>query len=101
MFRPARLRPRAEHADFDAYMQNALPRSARWQLRKKFKATYGENLALTVIDDARDAIEEIYPLYLQVFDRSKFRFEKLTADYFRRLGSDKEGQDPLLYLAPG
>jgi len=77
-----------EHDDFDAYMQNALPRSARWQLRKKFKATDGETLALTVTDDARDAIDEIYPLYLQVFDRSKFRFEKLTADYFRRLGSD-------------
>jgi len=77
-----------EHDDFDAYMQNALPRSARWQLRKKFKATDGETLVLTVTDDARDVIDEIYPLYLQVFDRSKFRFEKLTADYFRRLGSD-------------
>jgi hypothetical protein len=42
-----------EHDDFDAYMQNALPRSARWQLRKKFKATHGETLALTVVDDAR------------------------------------------------
>jgi Acetyltransferase (GNAT) domain len=77
-----------EHDDFDAYMQNALPRSERWQLRKKFKATYGETLTFTVTDDARDAVDEIYPLYLQVFDRSKFRFEKLTADYFRRLGSD-------------
>ncbi|MGY2806826.1 hypothetical protein ACVIHF_003556 [Bradyrhizobium sp. USDA 4506] len=77
-----------EHDDFDAYMQNALPRSARWQLRKKFKATDGETIALTVTDDARDAVDEIYPLYLQVFDRSKFRFEKLTADYLRRLGSD-------------
>lgn len=37
-----------EHDDFDAYMQNALPRSARWQLRKKFKATDGETLALTL-----------------------------------------------------
>jgi predicted N-acyltransferase len=77
-----------EHDDFDAYMQNVLPRSARWQLRKKFKATNGESLALTVNDDARNAIDEIYPLYLQVFERSKFRFEKLTADYFRRLGDD-------------
>jgi hypothetical protein len=55
-----------EHDDFDAYMQNALPRSARWQLRKKFKATNGETIALTVTDDARDAVDEIYPLYLQV-----------------------------------
>jgi hypothetical protein len=77
-----------EHDDFDAYMQNALPRSARWQLRKKFKATDGDTIVLTVTDDARDAIDEIHPLYLQVFDRSKFRFEKLTADYLRRLGSD-------------
>jgi len=77
-----------EYDDFGAYMQNALPRSARWQLRKKFKATDGETIALTVTGDARDVIDEIYPLYLQVFDRSKFRFEKLTADYFRRLGSE-------------
>jgi hypothetical protein len=77
-----------EHDDFDAYMQKALPRSARWQLRKKLKAADGEAITLTVTDDASDAIDEIYPLYLQVFDRSKFRFEKLTADYLRRLGSD-------------
>ena len=77
-----------EHNDFDAYMQAALSRSARWQLRKKFKATDGEAIALTVTKDASDAVDEVYPLYLQVFDRSKLRFEKLTADYFRRLGSD-------------
>ncbi|QOZ38136.1 GNAT family N-acetyltransferase [Bradyrhizobium sp. CCBAU 53421] len=77
-----------EHEDFDAYMQNALPRSARWQLRKKLKATDGVPLVLTVTDDAGDAVDDIHPLYLQVFDRSKFRFEKLTADYLRRIGSD-------------
>jgi predicted N-acyltransferase len=77
-----------EHDDFGACMQKALPRSARWQLRRKFKATDGETIALTVTNDARDVIDEIYPLYLQVFNRSKFRFEKLTADYFHRLCSD-------------
>ncbi|MHC2250605.1 hypothetical protein ACVILK_000297 [Bradyrhizobium embrapense] len=77
-----------EHEDFDAYMQHALPRSARWQLRKKFKATDGVPLVLTVTDDAGDAVDDIHPLYLQVFDRSKFRFEKLTAEYLRRVGSD-------------
>ncbi|MGY4478170.1 GNAT family N-acetyltransferase [Bradyrhizobium sp. USDA 3364] len=77
-----------EHDDFEAYMRTALSRSARWQLRKKFKATDGETIVLTVTDDASDAVDEIHPLYLQVFERSKFRFEKLTTDYVRRLGGD-------------
>ncbi|MDW6023148.1 GNAT family N-acetyltransferase [Mesorhizobium sp. BAC0120] len=86
-----------EYEDFDAYLKNALPRSARWQLRKKFKATEGETLALTVTDDAKDSIDEIYPLYLQVFERAKLRFEKLTDDYFRRLGSDM-GDKTLFFI---
>jgi hypothetical protein len=76
-----------QYASFDAYMQNALSRTARWDLRKKLKATAGEtDIRMSVTDDLGPAADEIYPLYLQVFNRSKFRFEKLTKDYFRQLG---------------
>ncbi len=57
------------HASFDDYMRHALSRSARKDLRRKFKA-----------------IDEVYPLYLQVYQRSSLRFEKLTRQYLCELG---------------
>jgi predicted N-acyltransferase len=41
---------------------------------------------MSVTDDAASFVDEIYPLYLQVFERSRMRFEKLTKDFFRQLG---------------
>jgi predicted N-acyltransferase len=39
-----------------------------------------------VSNDISAAIDEVYPLYVQVYERSKLHFEKLTKDYFCRLG---------------
>jgi predicted N-acyltransferase len=47
---------------------------------------------MRVTDNAASFIDEIYPLYLQVFARSSMQFEKLTEGFFRELGrrmSDK------------
>jgi len=78
---------------FEAYMAKALKSSARKKLRKKLEATAGiTDIRLSVTDDAASFVDEIYPLYLQVFDRSRMQFEKLTKDFFRQLGqrmSDK------------
>ena len=41
---------------------------------------------MSVINDATPVIAQIYPLYLQVYQRSKLHFEKLTEQYFRDLG---------------
>ena len=72
---------------FDAYMEMALKSSTRKKLRKNFEATAGlSDIRMSVTDNAASFVDEIYPLYLQVFDRSKMRFEKLTKDYFRELG---------------
>src|SRR5215831_18854726 len=76
------------YADFDDYMRSALNSATRRKLRKKFKATeYGDPIALSVTNDARPIIDEIYPLYLQVYGRSKLRFEKLTREYLCDLGT--------------
>ena len=76
------------YADFDDYMRSALNSATRRKLRKKFKATAcGDPIALSVTNDARPIIDEIYPLYLQVYQRSKLRFEKLTKEYFCSLGA--------------
>jgi hypothetical protein len=72
---------------FDAYMTKALKSSTRKKLRKNLDATAGvPDLRMTVTDDATSFVDEIYPLYLQVFERSRMRFEKLTKDFFRQLG---------------
>jgi hypothetical protein len=78
---------------FDTYMVKALKSSTRRKLRKKLEATAGaSDIRMSVTDDAASFVDEIYPLYLQVFERSKMQFEKLTKDFFRQIGqrmSDK------------
>jgi len=78
---------------FDAYTEKALKSSSRRKLRKKLEATAGvSDIRMSVTDDAASFVDEIYPLYLQVFERSKMQFEKLSKDFFRQIGqrmSDK------------
>ena len=72
---------------FDAYMEKALKSSSRRKLRKKLEATAGvSDIRMSVTDDAESFVDELYPLYLQVFERSRMQFEKLTKDFFRQLG---------------
>jgi len=72
---------------FDAYTEKALKSSSRRKLRKKLAATAGvSDIRMSVTDDAASFVDEIYPLYLQVFERSKMQFEKLTKDFFRQIG---------------
>jgi hypothetical protein len=75
------------YASFDDYMQSALNSATRRKLRKKFRATELDTpIELSVANDITPIIDEIYPLYLQVYQRSKLRFEKLTKAYFCQLG---------------
>ena len=74
-----------DYDSFDAYISTALSGNARRHLRKNLRATAGERIRMSVTDDVTGLIDEIYPLYLQVYERSKLHFEKLTKDYFRQL----------------
>lgn len=72
---------------FDAYMAKALKSSSRKKLRKNLEATAGvADIRMSVTDDAASFVDEIYPLYLQVFERSRMQFEKLTKDFFCQIG---------------
>jgi hypothetical protein len=72
---------------FDAYMIKALKSSTRRKLRKKLAATADiSDIRMSVTDDATSFVDEIYPLYLQVFERSRMQFEKLTKDFFCQIG---------------
>ena len=41
---------------------------------------------MTVVNDVAPIVQDIYPLYLKVYERSKLQFEKLTERYFCGLG---------------
>ena len=75
------------YENFDDYMAKALTGNTRKQLRKKFRVTEQAGpIELEIVADASHAVDEIYPLYLQVFEKSNFHFEKLSKAYFREIG---------------
>ena len=76
-----------DYADFDDYTKRALNSATRKKLRKKFSAAAGAPpIEMSVVGDIGPVIDDVYPLYLQVYDRSALHFEKLTKAYFRELG---------------
>jgi len=76
-----------DYENFEDYAKHALNSATRKKLRKKFEATARASpLELSIINDATPVIAQVYPLYLQVYKRSKLHFEKLTEQYFCDLG---------------
>jgi len=81
------VRLNIDYSSFDEYMRRALSGGTRRQLRKKFRATEtAPPIEMSIVDDITAIIEEVYPLYLQVYNRSKLHFERLTKAYFCGLG---------------
>jgi Acetyltransferase (GNAT) domain len=76
-----------DYPSFDAYMSRALNGATRRKLRKKFAAAAtAPPIEMSVVGDVAPVIDDIYPLYLQVYERSKLHFEKLTKPFFCDLG---------------
>lgn len=73
------------HASFEQYLAS-LGKATRKGLRRKFRKTARAPITFEVLSDATPVVHEIYPLYLQVFARSKMHFEKLTPEFFCQLG---------------
>ena len=77
---------RLEYANFEEYL-NSLGKATRKNLRRKFrKAESAAPINLQIVHDVSGVIDEIYPLYLQVHERSPQKFERLTKEYFCGLG---------------
>lgn len=75
--------------DFEAFMNASLSKATRKDLRRKFRdAQTAPKIDLQVVTDIAPHVEEVYPLYLNVYSKSSLQFEKLTPDYLRRLGAD-------------
>ncbi|MGC2626272.1 MAG: GNAT family N-acetyltransferase [Candidatus Udaeobacter sp.] len=73
------------YANWDEYFAT-LSKATRKDLRRKFrKAECAPKIEMEVINDITPLIDEIYPLYLGVHERSQLKFETLTKDYFRAI----------------
>ncbi|HZL35224.1 MAG TPA: GNAT family N-acetyltransferase [Tepidisphaeraceae bacterium] len=78
-----------DYKNFDDYMTRALSKATRKDLRRKFRdAAESDPIELQVVEDVTPFIAEVYPLYLNVYQKSPLQFEKLTEDFLCRLGQE-------------
>ena len=77
-----------DYANFEDYMTRALSKVTRKGLRRKFKATADAGIELQVVEDVTPYVDEVHALYMNVYNRSKMHFEKLTKEYLCRLGRE-------------
>jgi len=74
------------YRDFDHYL-STLGASTRKDLRRKFRKTAAAPpISLEVVTDITPYVDEVYPFYLQVHERSPLKFERLTKEYLCSLG---------------
>jgi len=74
------------YTDFDHYV-STLGASTRKDLRRKFRRTAAAApITVEVVTDLTPFVDEVYPLYLQVHERSPLKFECLTKEYLCSLG---------------
>lgn len=74
------------YTNFDHYL-STLGASTRKDLRRKFRKTAAAPpITLEVVTDLTPSVDEVYPLYLQVHERSPLKFERLTKEYLCSLG---------------
>jgi predicted N-acyltransferase len=74
------------YREWDEYFRT-LSKATRKDLRRKFrKAERARKIDIEMTSNIAPYIDEIYPLYHQVHERSPLKFETLTKDYFRAIG---------------
>jgi predicted N-acyltransferase len=76
-------RLRLPYANWDEYFAT-LSKATRKDLRRKFRKTErAAKIEMEIVKDITPTVDEIYPLYAAVHERSPLKFETLTKDYFR------------------
>ena len=77
-----------DFATFDDHLAS-LSQKARYDFKRKARAAAKfPPLLMEATADISTRIDELYPLYLQVHERADLRFERLSPEYFRRLGRE-------------
>jgi len=75
-----------DYRDFDHYV-TTLGASTRKDLRRKFRRiASAAPITVEVVTDLTPHVDEVYPFYLQVHERSPMKFERLTKEYLSELG---------------
>jgi hypothetical protein len=73
------------YENWDDYFRS-LSKATRKDLRRKFrKAERAAKIEMELVSEIGPFVDEIYPLYLAVHERSPLKFETLTKDYFRAI----------------
>jgi predicted N-acyltransferase len=77
------------YKNFDDYVRSKLSATTRATLRRKLRvcARAQPPVTVEVRHDARGIVDEIHPLYLNVFARSALQFEKLTREFLAEIGA--------------
>lgn len=79
---------RLAYRDFEEYVAS-LGSATRKNLRRKLRAVAQQApITFEVLTDITPLIDELYPLYLAVHNRSKLHFEKLTPAFLCALGRE-------------
>lgn len=77
----------AQSRSFEDFVARRLSKNRRHQIRRNLRATEsGPPVTYDVRTDVADIIEQIFPLYGQVYARARMRFERLTPAYFIEIG---------------
>jgi hypothetical protein len=72
--------------NFEDYLQTKLSHKTRKNLRQKYRKAAATPLEMQVMTDISPHIDELFPLYRQVLERSRYKFEELTKSYFMQVG---------------
>ncbi|HYC18352.1 MAG TPA: GNAT family N-acetyltransferase [Pseudolabrys sp.] len=77
-----------DYRDFDDYLSSMLSPRTRGKVRRKLRAAERAQPAITmsVVKDVTPVIDNIYPLYERVYERSPLQFEKLTKEFLCEIG---------------
>ena len=80
------VRMSISYPDFEKHLEH-LTAATRKDLRRKFResAACGSVQMEMVAQPSPELVDEIHALYLQVFERSEVRFERLTPSYLARV----------------
>jgi len=77
-----------DYKDFDDYLSRNLSPATRGKIRRKLRVAERAQppITMTVETDATAIVDDIYPLYEKVYDRSPMQFEKLTKEFMSEIG---------------
>ena len=91
-----------DYPSFADYMNRALNSATRTEAAQEIPGRgQAPPIEMSVVADVAPIIDDVYPLYLQVYERSKLHFEKLTREYLLRPRPADAGDRALLRLAAG